>query len=258
MEQRFTFDAVATAYTVARPEYPEALIDDVVVYADLAATDKILEVGCGTGQATKSFGRRGFRIVAIDPGAALLRAAGKNLAEFPQIELLETTFEALAATPAAFRLLVAAQSWHWVSPEVRFVKAAEVLAEGGSLAVFGNVPVGLPVTILEDFKQIYLRRTGMWGPPPEAWYLRDGPVKGLFDASGLFGPVTHNAYSWKCHYTTSSYGSFLTTQSGYRMLAPEKREALLTEITKAIDRHGGAFDMEYQAHLYIARRVERA
>jgi hypothetical protein len=42
------------------------------------------------------------------------------------------------------------------------------------------------------------------------------------------------------------------------MLAPEKREALLTEITKATDRHGAAFDMEHQAQLYIARRLERA
>ena len=35
MEQRFTFDQVATLYNAARPDYPEALIEDVVSYADL-------------------------------------------------------------------------------------------------------------------------------------------------------------------------------------------------------------------------------
>jgi hypothetical protein len=36
MEQRFTFDQVANVYRAARPDYPDALIDDVVSYADEA------------------------------------------------------------------------------------------------------------------------------------------------------------------------------------------------------------------------------
>ncbi len=47
MEQRFTFNQVANLYRAARPDYPEALIEDVVSYADLKQNDKILEVGCG-------------------------------------------------------------------------------------------------------------------------------------------------------------------------------------------------------------------
>src|SRR5713226_844608 len=58
MEQRFTFNQVASVYRDARPDYPEALIDDVVSYAGLKPNDAILEVGCGTGQATKSFAAR--------------------------------------------------------------------------------------------------------------------------------------------------------------------------------------------------------
>ena len=54
MEQRFAFDPIANIYKAARPDYPEALIEAVVSYADLKQSDKILEVGCGTGQATKS------------------------------------------------------------------------------------------------------------------------------------------------------------------------------------------------------------
>ena len=60
MEERFAFDQIANVCKVARPDYPEALIEDVVSYADLKQSDHILEVGCGTGQATKSFAKRGF------------------------------------------------------------------------------------------------------------------------------------------------------------------------------------------------------
>jgi trans-aconitate methyltransferase len=149
MEQRFAFDQIANLYKAARPDYPEALIDDVVSQADLKQDDKILEVGCGTGQATKSFAERSFSILAIDPGPEMLRGAREGLAGFSNVKFSETTFEAWPAKQGEFRLILAAQSWHWVSPEVRFVKAAEVLSPDGSLAVFGHVPVGLPAPLLD-------------------------------------------------------------------------------------------------------------
>jgi hypothetical protein len=172
------------------------------------------------------------------------------------IPLPLTTFEAWPARDAAFRLVTAAQAWHWISPELRFAKAAQVLSPGGSLAVFGNVPVGLPAALLEDFRQIYLRQTGAWGLQPEAWYLPAGPIKAEFEQAGLFAPVTHKTYPWKWRHTTSSYGDFLITRSDYRMLPTTAREAVLAEIAQSIDRHGGAFDMDYETHLYVARRLD--
>jgi hypothetical protein len=109
----------------------------------------------------------------------------------------------------------------------------------------------------EDFRQVYLRRTGPWGLPPEDWYLPGGPIKAEFERAGLFAPVTHRTYPWKWHHTTSSYSDFLITRSDYRMLPQATREAVLAEIAQSIDRHGGTFDMDYETHLYIARRLDR-
>ena len=168
---------------------------------------------------------------------------------------METTFEAWPTDRAAFRLIIAAQSWHWVSPEARFSKAAEALSRDGSLAVFGHVPVGLPAPLLAQFKEIYLRHMGKWGPPPEAWYLPNGPFKGWFAESGLFEPVEHRRYVWKWRHTASSYADFLRTKSDHRVMAPAKRDALLGEIAQAINRHEAPFDVDYETHLYIARRL---
>jgi len=257
MEQRFAFDQIANVYKAARPDYPEALIDDVVSYADLKHSDKILEVGCGTGQATRSFAKRGFTIVAMDPGPEMLRGAREGLADFSNVEFLQTTFEAWPATRGEFRLIVAAQAWHWVSAEVRFVKAAEALAPEGSLAIFGQVPVGLPAPLLSQFKEIYLRHTGKWGPPPEAWYLPSGPFKGWFDESMMFGAVTHKSYLWKWRHTTSSYLDFLRTKSDLLMLESAMREEMLGELAQAIDDGGGRLTVDYETHLYAARRLNR-
>lgn len=255
MEQRFTFDQVASTYSQARPDYPDALVDDVLSYADLTPNDKILEVGCGTGQATKSFAKRGFPILATDPGSEMLRGARQSLAGFSNVKFLETTFEALPTDRAAFRLIIAAQSWHWVSPEVRFLKAAEALSPDGSLAVFGHVPVGLPAPLLDQFKEIYLRQINKWGPPPEAWYLPNGPFKGWFLEAGLFGPVEHRGYRWKWRHTASTYSDFLRTRSDHRMVEPGKLDELLREVAQAINGHGGQFEVDYETHLYIARRA---
>jgi SAM-dependent methyltransferase len=257
MEQRFAFDQVASVYRAARPEYPDALVDDVVSYAGLKPSDRIFEVGCGTGQATRGFAKRGFPMLATDPGAEMLRGARESLAGFSNIEFQETTFEAWPVDRAAFRLIIAAQSWHWVSPDVRFPKAAEALSPGGSLAVFGHVPVGLPAPLHDRFEEIYLRQIGKWGPPPEAWYLPSGPFEGWFNESGLFEPVQHRCYPWKWQHTTSSYADFLRTRSDHRMMKPAKRDELLGEVIEAIDREGGRFDMDYETHLYVARRAVR-
>jgi len=255
MEQRLTFDQIADLYQAARPGYPQMLYDDIVSRAGLKSGDAILEVGCGTGQATRGFAMRGFPIVALDPGPELIRVAREALRQFENVELVESTFEAWRARPMAFRLLIAAQSWHWVAPSLRFAKAAETLSADGFLAVFGHVPVGLPAPLVEELKPIYLRHTGVWGAPPEVAYLPAGPFKQWFDESGYFGPVSHSSYAWKLRHNADSYTNWLGTRSDFRLLSPTIRDELRRAIFEAIARLGGEFDMEYETHSYMARRA---
>ena len=119
------------------------------------------------------------------------------------------------------------------------MKAAASLSPDGSLAVFGHVPVGMPAALVAKFRgEIYLRHTGKWGLPPEAWYLPNGPFKPLVERIGLFGPVEHRGYSWKWRHTTSSYANFLRTKSELQTQELAKREAMLGEIGRAIDDQG--------------------
>ncbi len=52
LQLRTTFDRVALLYERARPGYPEKLFDDVVSLSGIPPNGWILEIGCGTGQAT--------------------------------------------------------------------------------------------------------------------------------------------------------------------------------------------------------------
>ena len=256
MEQRFTFDAIASLYDSARPDYPDALFADVAAIAGLAPDDRILEIGCGTGRATQGFARSGFPVLALDPGAAMLEVARQRLAAFPNVRFAEGTFEAWPLEPEAFKLVAAAQSWHWVAPEARFVKAAAALKVGGFLAVFGNVSMPLANPLGAAIERLFAQYAPRFlATAPGDWYLPGGEASRIFAAADRFGPAAHKVYPWIRRHTAADYVALMRTWSHCQMLDPAVREALAVAVGETIDAHGGAFDAGYEAHLFMAQRV---
>ena len=90
---RRTFDTAADLYDTARPSYPEELFDDLVELARLEPGDRLLEIGCATGKATRSLLERGFSVVCVEMGAKLAERARRDLAGLP-VEINITPFEA--------------------------------------------------------------------------------------------------------------------------------------------------------------------
>lgn len=66
------FNEIADEYDRHRPAYPDALIDRACDVAGLAPRTNVLEIGCGTGQLTRSLLERGLRVTAIEPGEQCL------------------------------------------------------------------------------------------------------------------------------------------------------------------------------------------
>lgn len=90
---RMTFDSAADLYQQARPEYPEHLYEAMIAAAGLSADNRLLEIGSASGKASLPLVRRGFRITCVDPGPALAAAARRNLARFPDVEVVQSMFE---------------------------------------------------------------------------------------------------------------------------------------------------------------------
>ncbi len=256
MEQRFTFDGVAGLYSNARPIYPDALFADVIDFAGLKARDQVLEIGCGTGQATEGLARCGLSVLALDPGAELIAVARERLSGFSQVQFQQTTFEAWPSEQRNFKLIAAAQSFHWVSPELRLARTAALLGPGGALAVFGNVPMPITSPLAGQFADIYARHAPqLSGPPVEAWYLPDGPFSEQLRQSDNFEGSTQHCYRWSRLHTAQSYTDLLRTLSSYRLLTEDRREALLSGLADAIMTPGGDFELHYETHLHLARRA---
>ncbi|WP_340646138.1 class I SAM-dependent methyltransferase [Phenylobacterium sp.] len=250
-----SFDEVADLYDAHRPGYPADLFVDLMAQARLDPDDAILELGCGTGQATRGLAPFGRRVLAIDPGSELVGVAKHRLEAFPHVHFAVSTFEAWAPRLSAYRLIVSAQAFHWIDPLVALPKAAAVLAPGGMLACFAYVPQPPPADFLGVFEPIYRRLAPqLWVDPPERWYWPGGAFAQSLAASGLFELAEHRVYPAMRTYTADGFVDYLRTRSDYRALGPERLDALLAAVAKAVRDGGGTIEMEMPAHLHMARR----
>jgi len=255
-EQRFVFDEVAELYERVRPGYPAALVDDLVELAGLGPESRLLELGCGTGQATVALAERGYRMVCLEPGPALRARALARLARFPGVEVRPETFEAWPLEAKAFDLVFAAQSFHWIDPAQRFAKSARALRPGGALAVFGNAPRRDDAPARRALERVYAQRaptlvdrahfTGPGSPP-------DTTAEAFRQARELEDPV-RRTYVWERDYDADTYVGLCETQSDHRLLPERERAFLLEGVREAIEAHGGRLRIPYEAQLLVARR----
>ena len=110
------FDEVAAEYDRQRPAYPDQLIDQACETAGLSDGDHVLEVGCGSGQLTRSLLARGLRVTAVEPGKSLVALARKNLEGAGEVEFVNAQFEDALLPPEQFRAAFSASAFHWVDP----------------------------------------------------------------------------------------------------------------------------------------------
>jgi trans-aconitate methyltransferase len=138
-EQRLAFGRVAEQYERARPSYPAAAIDEVLAYASAAPGDLVVEVGAGTGKATRLLAERGLRVLALEPDPAMAEICTR-VADPTLVEVVESDFESWRPGELV-GLVMCAQAWHWLDSELRWRRTAETLRPGGAVAALWTFPL---------------------------------------------------------------------------------------------------------------------
>jgi SAM-dependent methyltransferase len=281
---RATFDQAAQLYDGARPGYPEALFEDVVSLSGIPPGGRILEIGCGTGQATVPFARWGYRILCVELGENLAAVARDKLAAYPQVEVRTGAFEETPIEADAFDLAIAATAFHWIDPAIAYPKTARALRAsggngcppgpppgggrpvvspcqpGGAIALFWNqhVQSGADRGFFEAVQEVYRREAPQLirgdGLPPRPHQVQE-PEKDEIEKTGLFGEVTVRRYAWDIAYDATSYIDVLNTYSNHRDLDRPARERLFRGIAEMIDTEfHGRIVKEYLTLLCVAHR----
>lgn len=240
-------------YDRARPAYPGALVGRILASSP---GREVLDVGCGTGIAARQFQAAGCTVLGIEPDT---RMAGFARSRGLPVDV--ATFEAWDPDGRAFDAVIAAQSWHWVDPQVSAVKAAGVLRPLGCLAIFGHI-FEPPAEIAERLAAA-VRRVAPDAPfanqparrPVAAYQALYAKVADSIRDTGLFHEPDQWRYDWEEPYTRDQWLELLPTTGGLTKLSPEKTAQILRAVGAAIDALGGRFTMSYTTLATIAVRA---
>ncbi len=255
------FNEIAEEYDRHRPAYPDALIDRACEVAALAPGAKVLEIGCGTGQLTRSLLERGLRVTAVEPGDQLIALAREQLEDAGDVRFVGERLEEVSVPSAHFQAAFSASAIHWVDPDVSWRKIAAALIDGGTLALVSYFG-------LEDARsaddQLALRCALERVAPELAaeWPIYrdlDGTLDGVAErrddvseawgwlgsyevarryASDLFDDVQIAATPSLVEHTADALNALLGTMSFWARLSPRQRDALAAENRAVHDRLG--------------------
>lgn len=245
---RITFDREAARYHRARPAPPEVLVDAMLKHLQPGA--HVLEVGCGTGQATLPLAEAGMRVYALELGPVLAELARANLSSYANVTVQTIAFEDYRSnTP--FDALVSVQAFHWVAPETGLAHAASLLRPGGVLLLAWHQDRSENTPFHHATDPAYKRHERPINRPTPS-YAPDRFAE-VLAASSLFDKLRVSRYPWREAYAKERYLDLLLTYSNVQAMEPPIREHFLAEIAEVIDQHGGQVEQLYESVLVSAR-----
>ncbi|QHA03148.1 methyltransferase domain-containing protein [Streptomyces broussonetiae] len=237
------FGADPERYDRTRPSYPEALVNRIV---EARTQFDVVDVGCGTGIASRQFQAVGCTVLGVEPDPRMAEVARRR-----GLEVEASTFEAWDPSGRTFDAVVSGQTWHWLDAVAAAAKAAQALRPGGQLAVFWNAEIP-PPEVLRAFGETYRRLlpdslvARQWTTNALDGYtmLRRNAADGIRKA-GAFGAPQEWRFDWQKSYSRDAWLDQLPTHGDHGQYPVATVEEVQAGIGAAIDAMGGSFTMGY-------------
>ena len=228
-----SFGAVAQAYERFRPGYPVELFDLVMTYAHQPVRTA-LEIGAGTGKATRLFAQREVAVTATEPDGEMLAELRRHAPA--DVRIRQAAFEDLRPGET-YGLVYAAAALHWTNPDGRWPRIAALLEPGGVFASFGG-PIQLADPAVEEAVRAarapFLESDEIPSPdgtPPGQAMQWPGTE---LQRSEWFTDVQQHVIERRSELPARDYVGLLSTISAYLELPAAAREQVYRRITQVL------------------------
>jgi SAM-dependent methyltransferase len=239
----------------------------------------VVEVGCGTGQLTRSLLARGLQVTAVEPASQLIARASDHLADAGAVQFVNARLEDASLPRAQFPAVFSASAIHWTDPDVSWRKAADALVDGGTLALISYFGLHEPRSAPDQ--QALRDAMARIAPLAAAWptyRTLDATLSGVTErrsnvskvwawlgsyaiarehAAALYCEVNVAAVPTLLEHTAEELNALLGTMSFWPRLSPRQRDALVAENEALYQRLGRPIRSSTVACLVTARRVSR-
>ncbi|MEQ4722971.1 class I SAM-dependent methyltransferase [Nonomuraea sp. B19D2] len=228
-----SFGAIAEAYEQFRPGYPVELFQRVMAYT-AQPVRAALEIGAGTGKATRLFAQRGITVTATEPDGAMLAELRKHVPT--NVRTVQAAFEDVRPG-GRYGLVYAAAALHWTEPKGRWSRMAALLEDGGVFASFGG-PIQLADPAVEEAVRVarspFLASDDVPSPdgtPPEQDMQWPGTE---LQRSAWFTDVQQSVVERRLTMSARDYVGYLSTVSAYLMLPALEQEQVFGRIMRVL------------------------
>ena len=255
-EGRTLFGQDPAAYDRARPGHPERVYEVLASRCGLGEQSAVLEVGPGTGQATRRLIELGARPVLIEPDPVLAQYLENALGGAIVVQV--STLEDSELRPSSFDVAVAASSFHWIDEAVGLAHIHTALRRGGWIALWWTL-----FGVDEDSDPFIDATTPLLtGLEPSPSRPGDGPPFALdaaMRAAALhavgFEAIDHETTRWTAKWDTGGIRALYGTFSPIARLEEDRRASILDGVARiAEEDFGGVVSRALTTSLYTARK----
>jgi len=146
LQYKDTFRGTAWYYARFREGYPEEFFNLIKREFNLSVDDRVLDLGCGTGQIAIPISAFVKEIIAMDPEPEMV-FEGKNQAKIRNaqnvnwIEGGSTDLPGMKDNLGRFKLVTMGTSFHWMNREKTLDELHKLVNNDGGIAIVGNTSI---------------------------------------------------------------------------------------------------------------------